>query len=383
MIYLTLFIPLIFAIIFFVAKRKINIHYIFLLLIIPVPFIFRSCSIQNQVTQNEILGGNVLSTTYYEHWDEYIHQTCTRQNCTSDSKGNQSCTTESYDCSYVQDHPEHWELETTLGDMNATSGQYNYLKTKFKNSKFVDMNRDYHSIDGDAYTSTWNGDSATFEPYFMNHNYVNKIQASKSIFNYEPADTVKYKLFKRIEAGYDGEALSFMAKDMNVSAGNSSLNYYNALFGKSKQLRMIALVFQNQPIQAAIEQEKYWKGGNKNEFIVVMSIDKDSTIQWVKPFSWTMKKTLFPVVRDGVFNIKKFNDKQIAHFLGTAIPQNWKRREFKEFEYLHVEESESAFYWNLFTVIALTLIWFVTAFITFDHYEGNGSRSYRNYRGRW
>lgn len=383
MIYLTLFIPLIFALVFFVIKRKINIQYVWLLVVLPLPFTFRECSIHDQVKQNEILGGNVLAANYYEHWNEYIHQTCTRQNCTSDSKGNQSCTTEYYDCSYVQDHPEYWELETTLGDMTTTSGQYNYLKTKFGNSSFVDMNRNYHSIDGDKYTSQWKGDSASFEPYFMNNSYVNKIQASNSIFNFGPADTVKYKLFNRLGT-YDGEASSFISKGINVGKGNASLNYYNALFGKSKQLRMIVLVFENQPIQIALEQEKLWKGGNKNEFIVTMSIDKDSTIQWVKPFSWTMKKVLFPEIRDGIYNFKKFNDQQIAHYIGTTVPQKWQRREFKEFEYLRVEESEGAFYWNLATIIFLSIAWFITAMITFDHFNGASSNRYgRGYGRRW
>lgn len=361
MIYLSLFIPLVFAIIFMVLKKRLTVQHLWILALIPMPFIFRTCSIHDQVKQNEILGGNILAANYYEHWNEYIHQTCTRQNCTSDSKGNQSCTTESYDCSYVQDHPEHWELETTFGDMN----------------------RNYHSVDGDMYTSTWNGDSATFESYFMNNEYINKIQASNSIFYYQPADTVKYKLFNRLTASYDGEASSFLSKSINVSKGNEALNYYNAIFGKSKQLRMIVLVFQNQPLQIALEQEKHWKGGNKNEFIVTMSIDKDSTIQWVKPFSWTMKKELFPEIRDSIFNFKKFNDVQIASYLGHSVPRKWKRREFKEFNYLHVEESESAFYWNLGLIIFLSIAWFIFAIASDNFYNGNTSYGYGRGRRNW
>ena len=72
MIYLTLFIPLIFALAFFVIKRKINIQYVWLLVVLPLPFTFRACSIHDQVKQNEILGGNVLAANYYEHWNEYL-----------------------------------------------------------------------------------------------------------------------------------------------------------------------------------------------------------------------------------------------------------------------------------------------------------------------
>ena len=363
MIYFSLFIPSIcILILLFIFKRPIPSILVFLTLI-PFPFIFKSCSEYSLTKQNEILGGNVLSASYYEPWDEYIHQTCTREvNCTTDKNGNRSCQTEIYDCSYVSYHSEYWELETTFGDMNCTQGEYLKLKKKFGNSSFVDMNRNFHSIDGDAYKSIWNGDSSSFEPYFMNNNYINKIQASNSIFNYKDADTVRYKLHERIEAN-SGDANSFISNDINVSSGNSSLNYYNGLFGKSKQLRMIVLVFKNQPIQISLEQEAYWKGGNKNEFITTIGIDNDSNIVWVRAFSWTMKKELMPTVRDGIFNFKKFNSVQISTYLGETVPKMWKRREFKEFDYLSIDISNGDFYGCYITVFLVSIM--ISIFIFF------------------
>lgn len=369
MIYLSLFIPLIAGLILFVIKQKIHIPHLFLLLLIPIPFIFKGCSVGELTKQNEVLGGQVLSATYYEPWDEYISQTCAREvNCTTDKNGSSSCQTETYDCSYVQDHPEYWEKETSFGDMTTTQAEYNYLKTKFRNSNFIDMNRDYHSIDGDAYTSSWNGDSATYETYFIDHTYENRIQASKSIFNFQDADTIHYPLFKRIRTDGDGDVLSFISTGVNVSSGNQSLNYYNAIFGKSKQLRMIVLVYKNKPLQISIEQEKYWKGGNKNEFIVTIGVDDSMNITWVKPFSWTMKKELFPQVRDDIYSFKKFNDVQIANYLGKNVPRMWQRRQFKEFSYIDVEESESAFWWCYVTMFVLSVGWLILFLAKFEDF---------------
>jgi len=369
MIYLSLFIPLIFALILFVIKHRIHVPHIFFLLLIPIPFIFKACSVGELTKQNEILGGTVLSTTYYEPWDEWIQKECTKEvNCRTDSKGNRSCQTETYDCSYVSYHSEYWELETTFGDMNCYQSEYEYLKKKFGNSSFVDMHRDFHSNDGDSYTSIWKGDSATFESYFINNTYENRIQASKSIFNYKDADTIHYNLYPRIFADR-GDANSFLSNSINVSKGNSSLNYYNALFGKSKQLRMIVMVFKNQPLQISLEQEAYWKGGNKNEFIVTIGIDNDSNITWARPFSWTMKKELIPTVRDDIFNMKKFNDVKISTYLGKTVPKMWKRREFKEFEYLSVEESDAAFYGCFITMFLLSAILFGFFLVKFEDFE--------------
>lgn len=368
MIYLSLFIPFILLLILIVWKQKFHPLMIGFSFLIPFPIIFDSCSEHSLTRQNEILGGNVLSASYYEPWDEYIHQTCTRQvNCRTDKNGLTTCDTETYDCSYVENHSEYWELETTFGDMSCTSGEYNYLKKKFNNSKFVDMNRDFHSYDGDKYTSIWNGDSISFEPYFMNHEYENRIQASKSIFNYENADTVKYKLIPRIVAN-SGDVHSFISNSINVSKGNSTLNYYNAVFGKSKQLRMIAIVFKNQPLQISIEQEKYWKGGNKNEFVTTIGIDNDSNIVWVRNFSWTMKKELIGTVRDEIYNMKKFDDLKIANYLGKTIPKKWTRREFKEFKYLSIETPSSIIIWNYVLVIILSGVIFALTLVHIDDF---------------
>src|ERR1035437_8712691 len=66
-----------------------------------------------QVTSKEYWGSLVSKAEYYEEWNEYIHQTCTRS-CCCDSKGN--CGTETYDCSYVQYHPAEYWIKTTSGE---------------------------------------------------------------------------------------------------------------------------------------------------------------------------------------------------------------------------------------------------------------------------
>jgi len=172
-------------------------------------------------------------------------------------------------------------------------------------------------------------------------------------------------LFPRISAN-DGEANSFLSKDVAVSRGNSVLNYYNAIYGSSKQLRMIVLVFKNSPMEISIEQENYWVGGNKNEFVVCVGIDDSLKINWVKPFSWTMKKEMMFSVRDSISNMPKFNAEQIANYLGKIVPKEWKRRQFKEFSYLDVQESSSAMVWCFVVMFALTGIWSVIVIIQED-----------------
>ena len=66
---------------------------------------------------------------------------------------------------------------------------------------------------------------------------------------------------------------SILGAGENLSKGNRHLDVQNAKMGKDKEVRMWVLVYQNQPIQSAILQQNYWKGANKNEFVVCVGTD--------------------------------------------------------------------------------------------------------------
>ena len=68
-------------------------------------FVFK----QSNAADTEYLGSYVTRIRHYDAWNEYIHRTCTR---TVGSGKNQR--TETYDCSYVENHPElHAETENS------------------------------------------------------------------------------------------------------------------------------------------------------------------------------------------------------------------------------------------------------------------------------
>lgn len=82
-------------------------------LVIPILFIFMVKYLGQKSLEYSDEYWNSYGTyaEYYEDWNEYIHQICTRTYpCGKDSDGNTKYCTETYDCSYVQYHPEHWEL---------------------------------------------------------------------------------------------------------------------------------------------------------------------------------------------------------------------------------------------------------------------------------
>ncbi len=57
--------------------------------------------------------------------------------------------------------------------------------------------------------------------------------------------------------------------------------------GSTRNIRMWVLLFQSQPLEAALAQEARWVGSKKNELVLCISIDTENVIQRGHCFSWT------------------------------------------------------------------------------------------------
>lgn len=66
--------------------------------------------------------------------------------------------------------------------VRISKSQYRELKARWNSNEFVDLHRDYHSIDGDMYRSLWSGTKETAEPFATKHSYENRIKVSNSVF---------------------------------------------------------------------------------------------------------------------------------------------------------------------------------------------------------
>lgn len=280
----------------------------------------------------EMLHYQYKTMTYYEPWDEYIHKTCSRshERC-SGSGNNRSCTTyyTYYDCSYVDRHPAKWESDHGSVD----ESMYLTAVSLWGNKKFIDMNRRYHSYDGDAYTTVM-PDSANqpFSPRVLGFStqgsYENKVVFSKSVFKFKEVTLEDAKAYGLYEWG-ESPLMGVSDKYADMILRNT-----NYLYGASRQMSLRVLVFRNKGIESAFWQESYWNGGNKNEFNVCIGVDADNNISWVKVISWTTNEVLKLEVRDAILDMKTFQIHTIARYLAKYVPPRFVRREFKEFDYL-------------------------------------------------
>lgn len=292
------------------------------------------------VTDTEYWNNKAIRVTYYESWNEYIHKTCS-STCCCDSKG-ENCQTTYYDCSYVQEHSAYWEIEDDGGhSINISKEEYQRIVKKWNVAPvFREMNHPYYTKDGDAYYADFPGGDEKIECVVTSHSYTNKVQAADNIFKFPEVKkeaVKKYDLYEypRIYDGYkqdgilgDGDKTQYIAEQ--------KMQALNAKLGRIKQLKAFILIYTNQPEEAGRLQESYWKGGNKNEYVLTIGVDDKDNIQWVHPFSWAKKSIVKVEMENFLYKQKVLNLSETVDFMYKELDENFERKPFSEFNYLRI-----------------------------------------------
>jgi len=302
----------------------------------------------SQVADTEYWTGWATKAEYYERWNEL--KEWDEEVEVGTTKGGKKKTKKVHHKKVI-DHPATWNVVDNNGlSVSISSGEFEYLSQKFKSRKFVNMHRNYHTVDGGKYEAVWPGDENTLEVVTTVHTYRNRIQASDSIYKFRKIDKEekeRYGLFFYPKVnGY--RCQSILGYDDPTAERKLSL--LNAKLGKGKQIRIWVLVFPNQPMDAAISQMNCWEGGNKNELVLTVGIDSDAKIQWAYTFSWTEKEMLKVQTRDLFTEQNKLNLSEVVDKLGPLVEQGWERKHFKDFNYLSVEPP----WWSVLIIYVLT-----------------------------
>ena len=354
-------IPILTVIILGVFFRKNTVWWEYLLVILPtILFYFgiKSIILYTSSLSSEYYGNYIVKIKHYDDWDEWVHKTCTRSvYAGKDSKGNSKYRTETYDCSYRDYHPDYWVMvDNNNYEIYISKQEYDSIKSIWNTPEvFIDMHRDYMTIDGDAQSHDWDNNKKHIKTITTEHKYINKIKNSLSVFNFrEISDAEANKLgiynYPKI-VDYDQNPIIGLKNCTDDDI--ISVKYLNGIYGKEKQFRMFLLFYYNKDIQISLDQQSYWAGGNKNEFSVCIGLDSlTNKIQWVNAFSWMDKPTLEVNVESYLNSRDSVNIPEFAEYVNRLIPSQWQRKEFKDFDYLKPELNNRS-YFILITLVLL------------------------------
>jgi hypothetical protein len=368
-IWLSFFIPILTTIVLLLFWGKKVAWFELVIKIVAVFLVIlcaKGCSTAFLTDDDEFWTYKAVSVWHEDEWDEWIEKTCTEEYaCGTDSKGNTKYCTRTYDCSYRDYHPDEYYFVDEYGSQHSISKE-EYLKYRdmWGNNSFVEMNRDFYHIDGDAHKSVWDGKRTSIKIFVDKHTYENKIIASKNVFNFEkiaPEEAVKRGLFDYPNTNYKPSVLSVKNWPWK-EAFNKDADYTNAVLGPKKQVRIWYVLFDNKPSLTGRWQESYWQGGNKNEFVICVSLDKAGKVQWCHVFSWTDNR--YPVVKvqhliaeQGIFDPLKTNLE-----VEKILQAQFERKHFKDFSYLEIEPTNAAIIWTYILVILFSVgssVWII------------------------
>jgi hypothetical protein len=319
------------------------------------------------VADKEYWGSIIVEARYYEYWDSWVDRTCSYTTTSCDSKG-ENCvtTTHYYDCSYCDTNNEHWVAIDDVGnEWYISESYYNFLRNKWKSQpQFKELNRyiDKHGdcgTDGDIYYIRWNGDISSSESAVTKYSYVNRIQASHSSFKLpvisdKEAKKLHLYTYPELYSYYKQKVILGLDSIYNkreVEQIETLFQYFNGYYGARNKVKLFICLFYDKPMSIVYKQKAYWSGGNQNEIVVCIGLNKNKELAWVDGFSWTNQKEILIGCRDDIMELKTFQAVPIYSIIQKYVGDNIVYRDFeKDFSYLKVELPN----W------ALLLIWILT-----------------------
>lgn len=334
------------------------------LLVFGVPiiiiFVAKQSSIHYQTQDTEYWNSYLVRAEYYEEWSTWDHEICTKTVCTGSGK-NQICHAETYDCSHCDRSGPQWIAYDNLGRSYTISQFYfEQLCKLWGNRNFIELNRHivYHfgcGKDGDKYVTNYDN---VFEHTIHACNkksYKNKVQCSKSIFNFQEVTKDDVKRYNLVEYKDNFNVFDYnpIYGDNNGLAINK-LKWWNAHLGSFKKVHMNIIVFRNQPIIASEMQKAYWKGGNKNEFILCIGLNGENKIQWTKVISWCEIESLKLQVERIVASMD-YNLPAIVDTMANYVKKDFKKKSFDDFNYLSVEPTTNAIIISFIIILLFTI----------------------------
>jgi hypothetical protein len=357
MIWFAMLIPSVVAIVLLlVFHHKVQFWELLIPLVVSVILIAlgKWISVASLTRDTEYWTGWIHSAEYYERWTEEWDEWVSEQR---DSKGN--VTVPGHYEHRIVHHPPSWCMYGSNGETFSIDPEsYKSLTRLWGNDVEIDlwhMNQTSWG-DGDKWVTKWRGERDKMVICTTAHNYENRVQASRSVFNFPEFTEAEVK-----ERGlYDYPPIKEVTDVPSIlgnggpttSSANRLLCVRNAELGKAKQVRMWVLIFRDTDVQTAIDQEGYWKGGNKNEFVLCIGVDGNNAVKWAYPFSWCENERLKVDVRQFVQEQKQLDLNKTVAFMADAINQNFVRKQFADFSYLTVEPTWGA----VLTTFILTFI---------------------------
>lgn len=191
---------------------------------------------------------------------------------------------------------------------------------------------------GKEFHTVWPGDDRTAEVVTTSRTYENRTQVSNSVFKYgevSDSDRETFGLHTRpgVMGYYHVPAVLGDAGPTKV-AGERLFSLLNGKMGTQYQVRVWVLVYVDKPVEAAIMQEKLWKGGRRNELVLCCGVTSDYKLSWARAFSWSDSESLKADFQTVIAPGDPLNLPYLCRWVERRLADDWHRKDFGDFDYI-------------------------------------------------
>lgn len=267
----------------------------------------------------------VAKVRYDEAWNERVTTTETY----NDSRGRTRTRT----VTRIVEHPPEWHAFGAHGGSKPIAQRrYEELVRAWEAAPArIELNRDYHSRDGDRYEAAFPGEDERLVPFTTTVSYENRTLAAPSLFSYDREVTGPVIAYP----GWVHESLPSALGAVRPDEARA-LDVLNARIGAAHGVRVWVLVVEDAPLSRGHDQEVAWKGGHRGDLVVVVSVAPDRAVQWCHVFGWTRAETLKVQIRQQVTDRPTLDLVPVVAWMRENVPGSYIRRDFGEFAYLPV-----------------------------------------------
>lgn len=301
----------------------------------------------------QILSGKITDKKKTWVSCEHSYQCNCSTSCSTDSQGNQSCSTV---CQTCYEHSNDWDWRVH----NDVDGSFNIDRIDRRGVN-----------EPPRFTAVKIG-----EPYATSSSYVNYVKAvPESLFNTaamnQPQFASKIPKYPEVYDYYRiNRVITVGVPIADLAQWNAYLSEKMVTLGKRKQAN-VNIVFVNTPDQTyRYALEAAWLGGKKNDVTVIIGMTTPGKFDWVDTitFGGNAGNSLMTVLmRDRIMALTDIGHKSVIDTAVATVTEKFDRKPMKDFEYL--KSSIIPPDWCIYTALIVGLILSIGCSIFFHRNE--------------
>jgi len=298
----------------------------------------------------EYVSGYLCKVLHYFPWVERVVDRETRY----DQNGH-SYTVEVE--RFVKHPDEYYEVYNISYQPSISGYEFDRMCDRWGTGMYYfDTNHHNCVSGGGGEACDWDGNEDSTYTATITHRYNNPLVKSNSLFRNGFISKKKAKelgLFKYPDARGSREQMVILVHEdvaipEDFDSALAELQRLNAFCGDVYEIHVFILLFPaDKGIEIASQQRDFWKGLNKNELVVCLGVN-DQKVQWSEAMSWLDNKTLELKIRSYFIDNPVLGLTQFVTWLRSNL-EYWKRKEFKDFDYLK-KGKPSRNYWILLII---------------------------------